>query len=389
MASSTLSTIAGNPLGVYVHVPFCRVHCPYCDFYTYPSNRGHAPDFIGAVLREIELASQRLNPAEFVVETVYFGGGTPSTLEAPQLDSVLDALGRQFKFHPQVEITLEANPEDVTPLALETWQALGINRVSLGVQTFDPGRLQFLGRVHSADSARRALGVLAGFPNWSADLMFGWQGQTTTELEKDLGELLSYAPPHASLYQLTLEPRTRMGVLAARNLVACADSDQQADLYLTACTQLDASGLAQYEVSNFARGGFESRHNRSYWERKAYLGLGPSAASFMHERRSRNLASWPRYRDRLQAGYPAIEQVEVLSPHISKLERVWLGLRTAGGIASDTLSAEVMPLVFEAAREGLVSTAAEGRITLTRKGMAMADEVAARLLPTENTEFGI
>ncbi len=380
MALRTLTHPDREPLGVYVHVPFCRVHCPYCDFYTYPSGRGQAPDFVDAVCREIEMVDLRLAPDAYTVATVYFGGGTPSTLTGSQLSRLLDTLKKRLRLSPEAEITLEANPEDITSQALESWRGAGINRISLGIQTFDPDRLEFLGRVHSAGRAREALEAVRSFPNWSADLMFGWEHQTLPELNADLEEVLTYAPPHVSLYQLTLEPRTRMGVLAAQDRVRCALPEAQAELYLSACDRLDQAGILQYEVSNFARPGCESRHNRSYWERRAYVGLGPSAASLLCERRSRNLASWPHYRDRLRASRLPVGAIEVLTPEEVATERLWLGLRTAQGVPLDSLGSEHERLIRKAESDGLVSTAGQGRIVLTRKGMAVADELAARLL---------
>ena len=369
-----------TPLGVYLHVPFCRVHCPYCDFATYPAARGHASDFVDAVCREIELVSLRLSPGDFTVETVYFGGGTPSTLTGSQVAELVRALQEAFQVSRAPEITLEANPEDITPPALESWRQAGVNRISLGVQTFDPDRLEFLGRVHSAARAREALESVSSMANWSADLMFGWEHQTLPELHADLDEILSYQPPHVSLYQLTLEPKTRMGVLAAKDRVRCADPEMQAELYLAACQRLEDAGVRQYEVSNFAKSGYESRHNRSYWERRSYVGLGPSAASLLSERRSRNLASWPHYRDRLRAGRLPVGSVEVLTPQDVATERLWLGLRTSQGIADEAVGDSQKPLILKAVHDGLLFTAEGGRIVLTRKGMALADEVAARLL---------
>jgi oxygen-independent coproporphyrinogen-3 oxidase len=293
---------------------------------------------------------------------------------------LVNSLGQKLHLSHEAEVTLEANPEDITPSALESWHGAGINRISLGIQTFDPDRLKFLGRVHSADRAREALAAVRTYPNWSADLMFGWEHQTLPQLEADLEEVLSYSPPHVSLYQLTLEPRTRLGVLAAKNRVRCAEPELQAELYLAACDRLDQAGLLQYEVSNFARTSRESRHNRSYWERWPYVGLGPSAASLLRDRRSRNLASWPHYRDRLRAGRLPVGEVEVLTPEEVATERLWLGLRTAQGVPLESLGSGHESFLHIAENDGLVSTAVRGRIVLTRKGMALADELAARLL---------
>jgi oxygen-independent coproporphyrinogen-3 oxidase len=383
MARGPLRIEPPSPLGVYIHVPFCRVHCPYCDFYTYPARRGRDPEFVQALAAEIDLLPQRFDPEPFRVDTVYFGGGTPSTLKAAQVRQILARLGERLKVSSGAEITLEANPEDIERESLLGLLDSGPNRISLGVQTFDDGRLALLGRVHSAETALRALKLLSGLPNWSADLMFGWEGQTVPELQAELNRLLEFAPPHVSLYQLTLEPQTRFGVLAAKNLMRCADVDRQADLYLAACEALESGGLAQYEVSNFARKGWESRHNSSYWERRPYAGLGPSAASFLHQRRTRNAATLSRYVDLLRSGICPVESVEVLSPENEATERLWLGLRTREGVPAAWIAGGLESMLQQAFRQGLLTTGPSGRITLTRKGMAVADELVRRLLPTD------
>lgn len=383
MAGGTVEQDSRQPLGVYIHVPFCRVHCPYCDFYTYPSVRRRAAEYVAALEREIGLWPGRLDPQRFEVETVYFGGGTPSMLTLSQLRQILTSLRNRLKIRGAAEITLEANPEDVTKESIAAWVDLGINRVSLGVQTLEAERLAFLGRVHSVETAVSALELLSLLPNWSADLMFGWEGQTVRQLEQELERLLSFSPTHVSLYQLTLEPKTRFGVLAAKGLVRCADPDSQAQLYLAACERLESRGLLQYEVSNFAQPGHESRHNAGYWVHRAYVGLGPSAASLLGLRRTRNAASLPRYLEKLRSGFCPVEFVEVLSPQTVALERLWLGLRTRSGVPRDWLRPESQLIVERAQADGLLTTGHCGRIALTRKGMAVADEVLTRLLPTD------
>jgi len=382
MTGGSVTRDGRDPLGVYVHVPFCRVHCPYCDFYTYPASRGREEEYGRALVREITLVERRLRPERFLVETIYFGGGTPSTLAPARIREVIARLGERLSISREAEITLEANPEDVSAEMLEVWKEAGPNRISIGVQTLAPESLAFLGRMHSSAAARRSLDLLSTHPNWSADLMFGWEGQTVEQLEADLKAVLSCAPPHISLYQLTLEPKTRLGVLAARNLVRCADTDCQADLYLAACEILESAGLRQYEVSNFARPGFESRHNQAYWERRPYLGLGPSAASLINQRRTRNIASLPRYIAALNAGGWPLASVEVLTPDQVATERLWLGLRTAAGVELSSIPAGCEAMLAEARRQGFLLTGQSNRIILSRKGMAVADELVQRLLPT-------
>jgi putative oxygen-independent coproporphyrinogen III oxidase len=376
-----------SQLGAYIHVPFCRVHCPYCDFYTYPASRGRDGDFCRSLLRELALLDRRLEPGAYRVETVYFGGGTPSTLSPAQIGQLLSAIALRLHLSREPEVTLEANPEDVRPEALDAWMESGVNRVSLGVQSLQAQRLEFLGRVHTAQTARAALKLLSRHPNWSADLMFGWEGQTVADLASELDELLSYSPPHVSLYQLTLEPKTKFGVLAAQHRLRSADTDRQADLYLAACERLETAGVRQYEVSNFSRPGWESRHNSAYWERRSYVGLGPSAASFLAGRRTKNAASLARYTRALEAGFLPVEFVEVLDPDTVLLEELWLGLRTASGVRPACVEKSSDSVLENARAQGLLSTRPDGRIALTRKGMAVADELVRRLLPTGSVKI--
>ena len=367
-------------LGVYVHVPFCRIHCPYCDFYTYPTVRGRQQDFVDALLIEIARTPQRLRAEAYEIETIYFGGGTPSTLTPAQVGQILTALGEQFDRAAHCEITLEANPRDLHAEYLAEVAAIGVNRLSLGVQSFLTEALTFLGRDHTPEEVERSLSLLAGWPSWSADLIFGWDGQSEALWQEDLDRLLAFAPPHVSLYQLTLEKKTRFDVLHSLGRLAQVDLDQQAVLYVQAQRHLEAAGLQQYEISSFARAGRHSRHNGRYWKRLPYMGLGPAASSHLAERRTENVRSLPQYIERLRRGASPVAKVEVLHPDTIARERVWLGLRTKEGIPVAWLPHVVTPLLEEAARNGLVRIATEGQVALTGAGMAVADELVARIL---------
>jgi len=367
-------------LGIYVHVPFCRIHCPYCDFYTYPTVRGRQQDFVDALGLEIAQAPLRLRPDAHEVSTVYFGGGTPSTLSGPQLRQILEALRAQFDLRPDCEITMEANPRDVNEAFLESLEAALVNRISLGVQSFLPSGLEALGRDHDPEMVERSLQLLSAWPSWSADLIFGWDGQTSIGWEEDLGRLLAYAPPHVSLYQLTVEKKTRLGVLESLGRVRQLDLDRQATLYAQAQMRLEAAGLEQYEISSFARPNRRSRHNSRYWRRSPYLGLGPAASSHLAERRTENVRSLPKYIQRLRAGASPIARIEILTPDTVARERMWLGLRTKDGIPVTCVPHVVMPLLDEAVRGGLLQIDTVGTMSLTRAGMAVADELTARVL---------
>lgn len=374
---------ARAPLSVYVHVPFCRVHCPYCDFYTYPSERGRSQEFIDAIASEISLSHNRLAAERYEISTVYLGGGTPSTLRPDQMERILTSLHSVFSFSNDPEITLEANPEDVTPDILKAWSAIGVNRISLGVQSRSSATLQFLGRVHTSSDVDRALDTVSQFPNWSVDLMFGWKGHRRDSWTRELTEILKYGPSHVSLYQLTLEPQTRFGVLSDQGKVSLTDTDRQADLYRTAVDLLAADSIDQYEVSNFARQGFESRHNQAYWSRLPYLGLGPAAASFLWSRRTLNVKSLPKYVRLLHSLCSVVSSVEVLTPEVERRERLWLKLRTSCGVPKHWFSAQSAALINRMIEEGFMKPLSEDRIGLTTNGMAIADEVTRRLLLTD------
>ena len=375
-------TVERTPLGIYIHVPFCRVHCPYCDFYTYPASRGRGGDFVTALLREIELSPTRLNPETALIETVYFGGGTPSLLDVGQVARILEALRAQFVFAGDTEITFEVNPEDAVAEYPDDLRGVGVNRLSLGAQSLDPHVLARLGRVHTARQVEQSLRLLSDWPNWSADIIFGWIGQTVEDLRREILGLAAWGPPHVSLYQLTLEPRTRFGVLAGLGRMRTADPERQADLYLAAIDELHRHGLAQYEVSNFARPGFESRHNRGYWRGRAYLGLGPSASSMLWARRTENVRSLPRYIERLRKAHSPVASVEILDHDTERRERIWLGLRTREGVPREWLEPAASGLIEAAVQVGLIIDSGSGHIALSHRGMATADEVVTRLLLT-------
>ena len=372
-----------RPLGVYIHVPFCRIHCPYCDFYTYPSGRGRDADFVSALLCEIELSRHRLDVAGHEVNTIYFGGGTPSLLSNAQIGDILTAARHMFSQSDSAEITLEMNPEDVTPARLDDLADVGVNRISLGVQSLRQSVLNDLGRIHTVAEARTSLETISGYRNWNADLMFGWAGQTVGDLERELDELLAYEPSHVSLYELTIEPRTRFGVLAAQGKLETVDADRQAELYLAAVERLGANGLRQYEVSNVAREGHRSRHNLACWRRQPYIGLGPSACSQLWSRRTENTRSLITYLTRLAGRDIPVTFVEVLTPAMEHVERIWLGLRTCDGVSRDLFGKRSQNVLDKLVDQNLAIDRPDNSYVLSANGMAMADEIVGRILLTE------
>ena len=304
--------------GIYVHVPYCRRICPYCDFYR--KRAGKVPEeYILALIREIGYEADG-----GVINTVFFGGGTPSLLKPDQLGRILKALYRAYRMVP-LEITLEANPEDVTPKNLRAWRSLGINRVSIGVQTFSERGLKVLGRWHTSEEGIRAIlnALSYGFTT-NADLIFAYPGQTLREFEDDLLTLVKLGVQHVSAYALEFHERTLFGYYLRKGRFE--EREDLRDFYVLREEVLTGFGYRRYELSNFALPGYESIHNRIYWRREWYRGFGPSASSFIPEERLRytNLPSLSRY----LREFPPPREYDPLDDERERIERVFLGLRT-------------------------------------------------------------
>ncbi|MDY7093423.1 MAG: radical SAM family heme chaperone HemW [Acidobacteriota bacterium] len=389
--------------GLYLHIPFCSAICPYCDFSVLTGGAEARERFVHDLLREIELWSpEREGPRRdgpgrgegwsgAAFDTVYLGGGTPSALAPEQLGRILAAVAQHLPVVAEPWIQLEANPEDVEPSTLQAWRRLGIDTVSLGVQSFDPHALAFLGRRHDGETARRSVSLAqdAGFHTVSLDLIFGWPEQTPERWEADLEQALALAPQHLSCYQLTLHEGTPFGFRQRRGELREMPEDQQAVLFIQAHERLAAGGLVGYEVSNFARSPeHQSRHNRKYWHHVPYLGLGPSAHSFDGRRRWWNVRKVGPWQRQLQAGQRPVDEVEQLGPQELALEAVFLGLRTARGLDLDWVEElsglDLEPanaVLFEAWEErGQVRRPARWRgrrLVPTLEGWAVADALAA------------
>ncbi len=270
-----------TPLSIYLHIPFCRHRCSYCDFNTYTSVGDLQSDYVAALVREIhqvaELArqTQQLRP----VGTLFFGGGTPSLLTADQVRTLVGTVGSTFGLAPDCEVTLEANPETVNRDYLATLKHAGVNRLSLGMQSADAAELALLGRTHGVDAVYEAVNQAraAGFTNFSLDLIYGLPDQTTAVWEQSLQTALELNPPHLSLYCLTIEEGTPMYRWLEGGRITKPDPDQAAEQYETACRIMDQAGFTHYEISNWAQPGFECRHNLAYWRDQEFLGLGAGA----------------------------------------------------------------------------------------------------------------
>ena len=343
---------------LYVHVPFCQRRCSYCDFSIAVRKRIPAREYVEAVLGElaaVRAADPGREPGDDggdSLETIYLGGGTPSLLPPEAISALLTSLLDVFRAtssRDALEVTLEANPEDVTLDHATAWRRAGINRVSLGAQSFDDRVLKWMHRSHDASRIGDAVQTLraAGFDNISLDLIFALPSELERDWARDLDRAGDLLPGHLSLYGLTVEQRTPLARWISRGATAAADDERYAEEYLLAHMRLPAYGYHFYEVSNAARGGRRSRHNSAYWSGRAYLGLGPAAHSFDGRVRRWNRSAWEGYRRAVSAGLPAVEAEEVLTEEQSELESLYLALRTDAGVP---LAALGRPLPPSAAR---------------------------------------
>ncbi len=317
------------PAGLYIHTPFCKTRCRYCDFYSI-TNPELIDAWVRAVIREAEMYKNSFS----IFESFFLGGGTPSFLSAFQLAELMDGIRSVCKFASQCEVTIEVNPDDVSENFLSTCRSLGFNRISLGVQSLSDRELSVLGRRHNAKQVDTAIRLTrkSGFANLSVDLIFGYTAQSPVSWESTLNKLLQYQPEHVSCYQMT---ETNGKHLPATNLPLKPVSEQlQRAFYLQTAQILKKRGYHHYEISNFAREEkWVCHHNMGYWDRRPYLGLGPSAHSFRNEKRWWNLKNVEKYCERIAAGEPPVSDSEVLSPEQQRMERLSLGFRTAKGVS--------------------------------------------------------
>ena len=371
-------------LGLYVHVPFCSAICNYCNF-----NRGLFDaelkrQYVDALVREI--TSQRDGAS---ADTIYFGGGTPSLLEPVEVAAIIDAYRRTFAVAIDAEITLEANPETVTPERLDGFRAAGVNRLSFGVQSFRDEELQRLTRLHSAARAGEAFRMAreAGFDNISLDLMMWLPQQTIPQWLESVDSLIGLSPDHASLYILELYPNAPLREAMARGQWSLAPDDDAADMYLEAMARLDAAGYEQYDISNVARPGRESRHNLKYWTDGEWLGFGCGAHSTRQGVRWKNLSSTAEYIAAVASGGQLVVERRTLSARDAMEEALFMGLRLARGIDVNTVKARFGIDVWDIYRRQLEQFREAGvliydgrLLRLSRAGMLLANEIMARFL---------
>ena len=364
--------------GLYVHVPFCVSKCRYCGFFS-ETDLDDRSGWVESVVQEAALYRDRFE----AFDTVYLGGGTPSILSDRQLDALIDGLRRSLRLLPDVEITVELNPGDVSGDRASRWLAMGISRASVGVQSFDDEALRFLERRHDAETAWRVLTDLraAGFKSLGLDLIWGIPGQPMERALQSLERALSLSPEHLSCYELTVERDTPLHRDVAAGLVIPVPDEETANTALAFWNRLADAGYEHYEVSNFARSPLHrSRHNTKYWRHVPYLGLGPSAHSFDGRRRWCNVRSVGGYRSAIQAGQAPLEFEEVLSSEQMQVERVALGMRTSDGVAREWVDGRRLDALQG---EGLV-VVRDDRVVPTQRGLLVADALALALIAEES-----
>lgn len=375
--------------GIYIHIPFCRSRCIYCGFYS-TTALDLRQRYVDALCREM-----KIRILETDVGTIYLGGGTPSQLTIPQLKQIFEALYIYNKVEKDAEVTIEVNPDDVSVEFAAMLQRFPINRVSMGVQTFDDDRLQFLHRRHTARQAIEAISRLraAGINNLSIDLMYGFPGETLADWEADIKTALALNVEHLSAYCLMIEegtPLHRMLKQHNGDCPQCVDEETERSMYYTLIDRLTAAGYEHYEISNFAKKGFRSRHNSSYWNGTPYIGLGAAAHSYDIRSRSWNVADINAYIEGIEHGERRFEE-ELLDDDTHYNDAVTVGLRTCEGINLDALSKKYKDYCIKNARryldDGLLeltTTDHDGlschRLHLTRPGLFVSDMVMSDLM---------
>lgn len=368
--------------GIYIHIPFCRKRCSYCDFHFSTTFSNYRGELIAAINLELALRSKELKEP---VETIYFGGGTPSLLTEIELNSILDIIHQSFQFKEQVEITLEVNPEDVTLESTSFWKKSGINRISIGLQSFKDSDLKWMNRAHNLDQGFQAVELLKkeGFKNISVDLIYGLPDLTLIEWRRHLEQVIALNVQHISAYCLTVEKRTALNHFVRIGKLKPPNDDAQSEQFSLMLRFLKENSFFQYEISNFSKRDFESKHNTSYWQNKQYLGVGPSAHSFDGKTRRWNVSNNTNYYKNVGKNESWFEQ-EILTKNEQWNELLLTGLRTIWGVSKSKLR-EVGSL-SDLERKNIESLKENGDLletdesyVLTEKGLLKADGIAADL----------
>jgi oxygen-independent coproporphyrinogen-3 oxidase len=371
--------------GIYVHIPFCKQACYYCDFH-FSTNLNTKSDLVAALGKEIELQKDFLKGEE--IETIYFGGGTPSLLSFEELHFVLNELRSVYAVKETVELTIECNPDDLNPQKLDDLLSLGFNRLSIGIQSFNDKILQFFNRAHNADMARSSVDIAqkAGFKNISIDLIFGVPNQTIYQFEEDLQKAIQLNTEHVSIYGLTIEEQTVFGKWLKQNKFSPLGDDQTADQLELIMNEMKNADYLQYEISNFCKPGFESKHNSSYWSGTKYLGIGPAAHSYDGATRKYNVKNNNKYIKTIAEGVVPCE-VEKLTKKDLINEAILTQVRLLEGINLEDLLnkfqfdllQESQSTINELQKLGMISLF-EKRLVLNDSGKLLADLITEKLI---------
>ena len=366
--------------GLYLHIPFCRKRCTYCDFHFSTTFENYRSSLISTLVRELAL---RASPSVGVIKTIYFGGGTPSILTEAEISLIFETIRQHYLVAPDAEISFEANPEDITVDSLKTWKSVGINRLSIGLQTFSDADLQWMNRAHLVRDGLEGIRLAQqlGFDNISVDLIYGLPGQSLAAWQASLDAVFKLGVQHLSAYCLTIEPKTALNHLVRKKKLQPADEVLQSEQFLALLTKATTFGFEQYEISNFSLPGLHSKHNSSYWKFLPYIGIGPSAHSFDGRERRWNVRNNTIYTKCVGKNEQWYE-TEVLSANAYRNEQILLGLRTVWGLdltaLKEAFNRKENAQIEEFARLNWL-TVADQKMILTEEGKLHADGISAAL----------
>ncbi|MGN6604318.1 MAG: radical SAM family heme chaperone HemW [Ginsengibacter sp.] len=383
--------------GFYIHIPFCKQACFYCNFH-FSTSAKSTKEMTAALVKEIQLRRKMADsdeqkhlsviiPEEEKVETIYFGGGTPSLISSEEISQIISTIKKNYQISSNAEVTLEANPDDINAQTINNWKSAGINRLSIGIQSFVERDLKWMNRAHNAEQALRSIDLArqAGFNNFSIDLIFGTPGLSDEEWEKNIQTVIGLQVPHISSYALTVEPKTALQKMIELKKKENINDEAQARQFMILMQMLKDADYEHYEISNFAKPGFRSRHNSSYWQGEKYIGIGPSAHSFDGEARSWNVANNHAYTKSI-AENKIPSELEVLTPSQKLNEYVMTSLRTAEGMDLDLIASKFSNqetlrieqlLEQKVEKENFIRRG--NKIILTGKGKLFADRIAVEL----------
>jgi len=369
--------------GIYVHIPFCKQKCSYCDFHFSTTFHKYRTEMIESICKEIIYRKDYL--AHQTIETVYFGGGTPSLLTKNEFEKILNTIQNTFNISVDLEFTVEANPDDINEHNLKDWKDIGVNRLSIGLQSFREEDLRWMNRAHNSTEALNCVSMAqkAGFDNLSVDLIYGLPNLSTEDWKKNIQHVIDMKVPHVSAYCLTVEEKTSLHQMVKNNKIKPATEDEQSDQFNLLIETLAENGLEQYEISNFSKPGKHSVHNSNYWFGKHYLGIGPSAHSFNGASRSWNISNNQQYIKKI-TNNEKWDEIEVLSKANQFNELLMVGLRTKFGVNIKKLK-EILP--FSIAFQNTLNTfianewvvEEEENLRLTKEGRLKADYIASEL----------